>query len=62
MKIVAILHLQMVEWSQQSDHKFINCKGVAALATELVLKKMRDFLPVCLCLQLPPLLFLSSVL
>ena len=39
MKIVAILHLQMVEWSQQSDHKFINCKGVAALATELVLKK-----------------------
>lgn len=35
MKIVTIIHFQMVEWSQQSYHKFINCKTLSALAIEL---------------------------
>lgn len=61
MKIVAILHFLLVEWSQQSYHKFINCKGISILTTELALK-MHGCVPLCLCLQLPPLLSLSSML
>lgn len=61
MKIVVIFHCQLVEWFQQSYHKFINCKGISALATHVALK-MHNSLFLCLCVQLSPLLSLNSML